>query len=209
MLDLPDHPVLDKRTLVGGCVRLPLKLDAERLRQEVERLPESSWQASGGRVGVQKTAVALFLRGYAPAEGNKPIEDRPALQSAPYIREIIEQLIPAPPMRCLLANLPPGAAITPHIDDGVPYFWKTLRVHMPVSTHDRAWMMCDGQGYVMKEGEVWMLNNNAIHAVWNADATLPRTHLICDFLRAGSARAACSWRTQPRSPRSRRGAAPR
>ena len=30
MLDLPEHPVLDKRSLVGGCVRLPLNLDEER-----------------------------------------------------------------------------------------------------------------------------------------------------------------------------------
>ena len=137
--------------------------------------------------------MALFLRGYAPAEGNKPIEDRPrVLQSAPYMREIIEQLMPAPPMRCLLAQLPAGAAITPHIDDGIPYFWKTLRVHMPVSTHERAWMVCDGQGYVMRAGEVWVLNNNAIHAVWNADATSAHSFDLRFSPRAGSTRAARS-----------------
>jgi hypothetical protein len=34
----------------------------------------------------------------------------------------------------------------------------------------------------MLPGEVWALNNIARHAVWNADATRARTHLICDYL---------------------------
>ena len=36
--------------------------------------------------------------------------------------------------------------------------------------------------YRMSEGEVWALNNSAMHAVWNASKTQSRTHLICDFL---------------------------
>jgi hypothetical protein len=43
-------------------------------------------------------------------------------------------------------------------------------------------MVAAGQCYLMKPGEVWVLNNNAVHAVWNAHPTLARTHMICDFL---------------------------
>ena len=43
-------------------------------------------------------------------------------------------------------------------------------------------MMCAGLSYSMREGEIWMLNNCASHAVWNAHASASRTHLICDFL---------------------------
>lgn len=181
MLDLPGHPLLDKHALVGGCLRLPLRVDAERLRAEVAALPSSVWGTTGGRVGVHSAAEALFLRGYAPAEGQKPIEDRPPLLLLPYVREIIEKLIPAPPLRCLLAKLPPLAVIPPHIDRA-PYFSKSLRIHVAVETHDQSYMLCAGQGFVMRPGEVWSLNNCAEHAVWNASPTLPRTHLICDFL---------------------------
>jgi hypothetical protein len=181
MLDLPNHAPIDKQQLVGGCVRLPLAVDGQRLANEYRALPESVWGTRGGRVGVHNAAEAVFLRGYAPAEGDKPIEDRPALDLLPYARYLIEQLVPAPPLRCLLAKLPAGASIAAHVDRA-PYFGKTLRIHFPVETHEHAWMMCAHRYYRMQSGEAWVINNSTLHAVWNADTRRPRTHLICDFL---------------------------
>jgi len=182
MSALPESALPDKTALIGGCARLPLRVDAARLRAEVEALPEPMWETRGGRLGPHDAARAIFLRGYAPAEGrHKPIEDRDAFALVPYAREIITHLLPAPAQRCLLALLPAGAIVPPHADHG-PYFLKTLRIHVPVITHDLAWMYCDSRVYRMLPGEVWALNNSAMHAVWNADAALPRTHLICDFL---------------------------
>jgi hypothetical protein len=181
MLDLPGLPLLDKMSLIGGCVKLPLTVDAARLRAEIDALPDSFWGSAGGRVGVQRSAEALFLRGYAPAEGDRPIHDREALALLPYVREIIGQLLPAPAQRCLLARLPAAATIAPHIDRA-PYFSKTLRLHLPVITHERAWMVAGGASYLMRAGEVWALNNSATHAVWNAHPSLARTHLICDVV---------------------------
>jgi len=181
MLALPNQPLLDKTALIGGCARLPLRCDAARLRAEIEALPASLWGTRGGRVGVHNAAQAIFLRGRAPAEGNLPIEDRETLAQLPYVREIIGTLIPAAPLRCLLALLPPGAVIAPHIDQA-DYFAKTIRIHVPVITHERMWMYCAGRSYRMAAGELWALNNSATHAVWNGSGELPRTHLICDFL---------------------------
>ena len=181
MLDLPDQPVLDKALLIGGCLRLPLHVDAAILQAEIARLNPSLWGTTGGRVGVNAAAEALFLRGHAPAEGDLPIEDREPLQDLPYVRWLIESKIPATPLRCLLARLPAGGCIAPHIDRA-PYFSKTIRIHVPVTTNQSSYMLCAGRTYVMREGEIWALNNCAVHAVWNAHATQPRTHLICDFL---------------------------
>ena len=181
MWDIPGAPILEKSDLVGGCLRLPLHIDAGRLAAEVGTLDDSLWGSQGGRVGVQRQAQAVFLRGYAPAEGEKPLVERPPLGLMPYVRWLITTLIPAPAQRCLLARLPAGATIAPHIDRA-PYFSKTLRLHMPVATHDSAWMVANGLVYRMEAGEVWALNNSTEHAVWNAHPTLARTHLICDFL---------------------------
>jgi hypothetical protein len=181
MLDLPGHPTLDKVGLIGACSRLPLRVDAAQLQAEVAALPEGSWAGAGGRVGVHRPAQAIFLRGYAPAEGDKPIEDREPLAALPYVRELISRLIPGAAQRCLLARLPPGARIAGHIDMA-PYFAKTLRIHVPVVTHDQAFMYCAGLTYKMQPGEVWALNNSATHGVWNSHATQARTHQICDFL---------------------------
>ena len=181
VLDLPDQPVIDKRALVGGCVRLPLEIDVLRFQAEVASLPLSLWGNTGGRVGVHMAAEAIFLRGSAPAQGNLPIEDRPALEHLPYARSIMHEMLGARPMRCLLARMPADTVIAPHIDRA-PYFSKTLRLHFPVESHDKAWMLCAGVGYLMRPGEVWVLNNTAEHAVWNAHPSLSRTHMICDFL---------------------------
>jgi Aspartyl/Asparaginyl beta-hydroxylase len=182
MYDIPGQAVLDKLSIVGGCVRLPLQVDGARLRREVAGLPDAFWGSRGGRIGVQQPAEAVFLRGYAPADGDKPVEERPALQYLPYVREIIGTLIPAAPLRCLLARLPAGATVAPHIDEIAPYFSKSLRLHVPVITHEQAWMLAGSSVYVMREGEVWVLNNSAPHGVWNEHVSLARTHLICDFM---------------------------
>jgi hypothetical protein len=181
MLDLPGHPILDKASLVGVCARLALTFDAARLQSEVEALPAQVWDGTDGRVGVHRAAGAVFLRGYAPAEGPRPIEDRAALAALPYAREIIEHLVPAPALRCLLARLPAGGTVGTHVDRA-PYFAKSLRLHFPVQTHEHAWMVCAGRCYLMAAGEVWALNNSTLHGVWNADASRARTHMICDFL---------------------------
>jgi Aspartyl/Asparaginyl beta-hydroxylase len=180
MLDIAGQPALDKQSLVGGCVRLPLFADAERLRGEVASLSASVW-GTGGRVGVHSAAEALFLRGFAPAEGDKPIEDRPALDWLPYARVLIEKLLQAPRLRCLLARLPAGAAIAPHVDRA-PYFAKSLRVHVPIESNELVHMLAGGECYRMLPGEIWVLNNSSTHAVWNAHPAASRTHLICDFL---------------------------
>jgi hypothetical protein len=182
MTSISDQPILDKTALIGACARLPLHLDAGRLRAEVEAIAPELWLSRGGRVGVHDAAQAIFLRGHAPAERSaEPIGDREVLALVPYIRTVIHERIPAPPMRCLLARLPGGGVIKAHCDQ-TEYFDKTIRIHMPVITHDEAWMFCLGRSYRMAPGEVWALNNSAPHGVWNGDPRLARTHLICDFL---------------------------
>jgi hypothetical protein len=181
MLDIPDQPLLDKLALIGGCIRLRVRADAKRLRAQVEALPSDTWATTGGRVGVHSAAAAVFLRGYAPAEGDQPIEDRAILDRLPYARELIQDIIPAPPLRCLLAQLPAAASIPPHIDRA-PYFGKSIRLHVPVISNELVAMVAGDFCYRMLPGEVWALNNSARHAVWNAHGSQARTHLICDFL---------------------------
>ncbi len=181
MLEIPGQPLLDKHGLVGRCTRLPLQVDSARLAAEVAGLPKVFWGSRGGRVGVHLAAEAVFLRGHAPAEGDLPIEDRPALAAVPYARQLIEHVIGTRPQRCLLARLPAGASVSLHIDQA-PYFSQTLRVHVPIESHDQAWMVCEGLAYRMRPGEVWVLNNVAMHGVWNAHPALSRTHMIIDFL---------------------------
>ena len=181
MLMLPGQPLLDKSRLIGTCTRLNLSVDVGLVESEVATLPADLWGSRGGRVGVHRPAQAVFLRGFAPAEGNKPIEDREALAFLPTLRALIHERMQAPPMRCLLALLPGGAVISPHMDQA-PYFGQTIRVHVPIVSHPQVWMYCGDRSFHMAPGEVWALNNSTLHAVWNADPERSRLHMICDFL---------------------------
>jgi hypothetical protein len=181
MLFLPDQPVLDKIALIGGCALLPLGFDVNRVIEEIAALPAGSWGNRGGRVGVHNPAQAIFLRGHAPAEGDLPVDDREALALLPSLRELIEDVIPAQPMRCLLALLPAGAVIAPHIDQA-DYFGKTIRLHFPITSNENVWMFSIDRCYRMRPGEIWALNNSAKHGVVNADPAASRLHMICDFL---------------------------
>jgi hypothetical protein len=178
---LENYDLVDKHSLVGGCSRLDLQVDAERLRAEFEAIPEECWGSRGGRVNLHSKADAIFMRGYARAEGFKPIEDRDILASLPYMKQLIYETISTKPMRCLLAKLGPGDWIKEHVDYG-PYFDKTVRIHVPIITNENVAMYSNGRRYNMQTGEVWAINNLAPHAVKNHDESGIRTHLICDFL---------------------------
>jgi hypothetical protein len=181
MYDIADRPILDKDALVGGCLRLPIRVDVDRLQSEVRALPAELWGDTAGRNGIHSAANAIFVRGHAPLEGDFPVEDRPVLERLPYVRSILAETIPASPLRALLARLPAGAVIRPHVDLAA-YFQKSLRVHVPIETNEQLWMLSAGKCYQMRPGEVWVLNNSELHGVVNGHASLPRIHLICDFL---------------------------
>ncbi len=172
---------VDKDALIGGCLRLNVRIDIGRLQSEVGALSAVCWNSSANRVATQRNVRSIFLRGYAPAEGPKPIEDREVLGALPYCREIISGGTFGPsPQRCLLARLAPREFIRPHTDKG-DYFANTIRIHIPIFTNASTWMLCAGNCYSMAEGEAWALNNSALHAVWNGHPKLARTHMICDY----------------------------
>jgi hypothetical protein len=110
MITLPGHPLLDDLRMIGGCARLPVRVDAEHCRRKCVG-PAEMWLSRGGRVGVHNPAQAIFLRGHAPAESNLPIEDREALRHVLRPRVMTQRLR----RRCAAcARLPGGAVIAAH-----------------------------------------------------------------------------------------------
>ena len=173
--------ILDKQALIGSCLRLPVHFDLAQLIAEFHTIDGSLWGSRAGRVGVHVQTEAVFLRGYAPAEGDLPIEDREVLASLPFTRALIYNIFQAQPQRCLFAKLRAQGEIRPHIDQGA-YFERTIRIHLPIVTNPQVIMVADKQSFHMQAGEAWALNNSAVHGVINAHPTQARTHLICDYL---------------------------
>ena len=181
MFAISEYPKLDKEILIGTCVKLPISFEIEKLINDFQSISPDLWGSRGGRVGVHVQAEAVFLRGFAPAEGDLPIEDRPVLETLPYAKQLIHQLLGAQPLRCLFAKLKANGQVPLHIDNG-EYFEKTIRIHFPVVTNTKAKMYVGGEEFSMQVGEIWAINNCAVHGVINAHESEARTHLICDYL---------------------------
>ena len=170
-----------KFDLVPGCARLNHKFDPAPILAEVNALDDAVWSQTQRRRAVHGGASSIFLRGYPPLEGAKPIEDRELLGQLPAIRSLIYSVIPAAPMRCVLAKLHAGKHISRHMDKG-PYFEAHLRLHFPIYTNPGVQFCANSLFYRMAEGEVWVLNNSNLHGVLNENTEDFRLHIICDFV---------------------------
>lgn len=168
----------DKRRYVTACRRLSAQVDAGRLQQEVSALAAELW--GNVRAPVHRETQSLFLKGHAPALGIPGDPEQPALDSCPYIRELLYGLLPGTPGKCLLASLRAGGIVYPHMDAANEYFMRSFRVHVPVITNPEVRLYCNARFFRMAAGEVWTLNNLAPHAVVNDHPTEARVHLIFD-----------------------------
>ena len=86
-------------------------------------------------------------------------------------------------VRAQLARMQPGAKIGLHYDSS-PILLSSHRLHIPILTHNKLRFLVDGERVVMKEGELYELNNQLPHEVENPRIASTRIHLIIDFLPA-------------------------
>jgi hypothetical protein len=168
----------DKREHIKACKQLPSRVDIVRLQAEVQAIPVEYWDNQ--RAPVHQHTRSVFLKGYPPALGKADDPEQPILELCPYVHDLMRNLFPGRVGKCLLASLQPGAMVYPHTDNANDYFVRSCRIHVPVFTNQSTHIFCNGQFFHMAEGEAWMLNNLAPHAVINDHANLERVHLIFD-----------------------------
>ena len=81
----------------------------------------------------------------------------------------------------LLINLPKNKKILPHIDSGSIHFFKTKRIHIPITTNNNCNFIVGDEMVQMKKGEIWEIDNaNKVHSVINNGDT-DRIHLLIDY----------------------------
>ena len=172
---------------------MPIEFDAARALSEVRSIPRDQFDSSS-RGPTHQDVQGIFIRGYPPRLA-KPDVDRTILKSLPYISSFIQNSLPGKACKCVIAKLKPNGIIPVHSDrlldrDGQPlrgsikakYFEDTIRLHIPVVTSSDAHFFNNGEFFNMKEGEVWAINNLAIHGVINEHPSDTRIHLIVDIL---------------------------
>ena len=83
-------------------------------------------------------------------------------------------------IRAILVKLKSNSSISPHIDSGYSISISN-RMHIPIITNDKVLFQVGEDIKILKEGEIWEINNiGKKHSVKN-DSNEDRVHLIVDW----------------------------
>jgi hypothetical protein len=172
--------------------RLPVRFDAERLQQEVARLPASAWVAHPHGTPGNSALRLVSVDGGPNDEVDGAMRATPELLSSPYLCQVLHSF-GVVWSRSRLMRLAPHAQVSEHAD--INYHWfHRVRVHIPVLTHPAVRFRCGDEAVNMAAGEAWIFDNWRRHSVVNASES-ERIHLVADTTGSAS-----FWRTVAQSP---------
>ncbi|WP_224249883.1 aspartyl/asparaginyl beta-hydroxylase domain-containing protein [Hyalangium gracile] len=181
-------------------LRLPLRFDTARLREDLDRLAPEDWvpHFNKGYYQGEWSGVALRAVGgkanalYPDPTAGDAFADTPMLDRCPAVREALS-VFGCPLLSARLLKLAAGARIKEHRDYNLGYEDGEVRLHIPITTNPKVEFHLSGQRVPFGTGECWYLDFNLPHRVENLGST-DRVHLVVDcvlndWLRALFARA--------------------
>lgn len=170
-------------------LRLPMRFDAARLRQDLGRLQGAAWIDHFVTQNYTGEWSVVPLRG--PAGAAHPVmmiysdptarlfEDTPFLDEAPYMREVLAAFH-CPMLSARLMRLTSGSLIKTHQDLDLDADGGVVRVHLPIVTHPDVDFRLNGRAVTMAAGSAWYLRLSDPHSVANR-SPLDRVHLVMDM----------------------------
>ena len=184
-------------------IKLPLSFDVERMRAEVEAIPESDWRPHPqGHPG--NSALPLIALGGDPTNDGVAGEMLPTahLEKCEYLQQVLASFDTVFG-RSRLMRLEGKSEATLHVDTN--YYWADrVRIHVPILTSPVIEFICNEKSLHMAAGEAWIFDAWRMHNVLNPTGD-QRIHLVGDTV--GSA---AFWELVARGERpfSENGAAP-
>lgn len=185
---VPLEPIANPRKTRG--VRKLGPVDIGALRAVVLTIPEDVWDTENAgkpnrfeALGETRHIVFRFIDSPRDWRGS---HDRAAwLQWRGLLEPVLAQAVrdygygrgvfP----RVMLARMPPGGVIHPHIDANPAAKWPH-KIHVPLSTNDRVVSFFGGEEHHFALGEAVEVNNLGPHWVRN-DGDTDRIHLIFEY----------------------------
>ena len=159
-------------------IKLPLTFDVERMRSEVEAIPEADWRPHPqGHPG--NSALPLI------ALGGNPMDDgvagtmlpTPHLEKMPYVQQVLASFQTVFG-RSRLMRLEGKSEATLHVDTN--YYWADrVRIHVPILTSPVIEFICNERSLHMAAGEAWIFDAWRLHNVLNPTGD-QRIHLVGD-----------------------------
>lgn len=162
-------------------------VDLEFIKRKLARIPERAWQGSGREetYQVHRQTQSLLLihdadfRHFNPTYRDLYADFRRELEP---IFDYLENYYGGDGfiVRALFARLAAGSRIDSHTD-GLYSLLKCHRVHIPIVTNEQVVFTIGGEEKILREGEMWEINNATLHSVDNR-GEMDRIHLIVDWV---------------------------
>jgi hypothetical protein len=166
------------------AIRLPRTYDVDLLLRDLEALKDIERAAQPGPYhGGEWTGIALHSMGGKQtadpsAAGMDVYQETEALQHAPYLKHILDDLV-CPKEVVRLLTLPPGGHIKDHYDFHTNFQYGLLRLHIAIVTHPDVDFIIGGDHVFFAPGELWYGDFSKVHSVENR-SPVTRVHMVID-----------------------------
>ena len=159
-------------------IKLPLTFDVERMRAEVEAIPESDWRPHPQGHPGNSALPLIALDGDPTNDGVAgTMLPTPHLERCEYLRQVLASFRTVFG-RSRLMRLEGKSEATLHVDTN--YYWADrVRVHLPITTSPVIEFICNGKSVHMPAGEAWIFDAWKLHNVLNPTGEV-RIHLVGD-----------------------------
>ena len=164
-------------------LKLPVDIDAARLLADYESIPALAWATSHWETHCSSDMLLLRGGDSGTAEDfvTADTHDHEILARTPYLAWLIDKDGPfGGAVYAFLFRMKPTGVARPHTDDD-PAWKEPLRVHVPITTNQDAFLLSRGRAKHLPVGEAWTFDNQEMHAAVNGETV--RTHLIIDVAR--------------------------
>ena len=157
--------------------RLPVRFDAQRLRDEVLQFKSSEWQQHPTGYAGNSAIRLITVGGGENDDVAGAMEVTANLRRCLYLQQVLAQFGVAW-SRSRLMKLGPRSIVPEHSD--VNYHWfHRVRIHIPIVTFPEVRFYCGQRAVHMAAGEAWIFDNWRRHRVENPTAH-ERIHLVAD-----------------------------
>lgn len=167
---------IDPVPLLLSVYQKPDMWDKNTIRQDFEDSPHDKTKSIIFRFQEIREDVTDFL-------GDVQCYDTPEYAEFPEAKKIIMQLMARVQGtqlgRCMIVNLPAGAVVAPHEDQGSSA-WFYDRYHVVLQANPGVKFTSGDETVQMVTGEIWWFDNTKLHTVVN-DSGMDRIHMIVDI----------------------------
>jgi hypothetical protein len=160
--------------------KLPLHIDAARLRQEVSQFDEQDWHVLPGEAGGHAAIILVSVGGTQNVDFaiSGPMQPTPFLARCPYLQQVLRAL-EHPVSRCRVIRLPGGTATIARHDRNYHWF-RRMPVYIPIITNPAVKLCCQNQHINMAAGEAWTFDHYQRHWMVN-ESSDTCIHLVVEI----------------------------